>query len=508
MRTAQFTASVLLFTSFVCAVALSGFTTAEARTCSSAPVPAAISIHGTITEENSTGTFAQTLDLRNGFSKTLRNNGVQHSLDGFNGTEWTFANGIRSVIDVPTLIPISVARAFVARLGWNDPAVRPSRVNRAGATVERFYFLPNMAHVAVISNADLRRPSEATVDGDWGIETTTFSDWRCAGGVNYPFSQIQTDGTGETLIVHASSVSTAQITSETFSPPEPQAHGHITRSEPAAFRYPGKRDRHIIVDATIGASSLPLVFDTGGANYFGPKAAQSLGLSTSGGLTLTGIGGGSTAGGFARVPAMSISNGVLEDEVTIVGELPWHEVPAAPGGLTGYEFLAEFRTTIDFPNQTIAFANFTDPQPSGGTLIPLRTEGHTPIIEASVDGVAGWFGVDTGDATGITIFSHFAKRAGVVADPALPQTTAGGVGGTTQLSRARLHAFSIGGMSVGNARALLSRATKGAFASRSLAGNLGNALFHCFRVTFDYRHRQMILFSNSATPACLQELSS
>src|SRR5581483_11477152 len=162
-------------------------------------------------------------------------------------------------------------------------------------------------------------------------------------------------------------------------------------------------------------------------------------------------------------------------------------------------------TTIDFPNQTIAFANFTDPAPAGGTLIPLRTEGHFPIIEAAVNGVAGWFGVDTGDAGGITIFPHFAKGAGVVSDATLPHATAGGVGGTTQLTRSRLRTFSLGGMNIENARVFLSGATKGAFASRSLAGNLGNALFHCFRVTFDYRHREMILFGNSATPACLQE---
>jgi hypothetical protein len=501
-------ASVLLATTLICSAGVRAPALARAPVCATARTPAAITIHGTMTEENSTGTFERTIDLRSGFSRTVRNNGVQRSLSGFNGTEWTYTNGIPSVIDVPVLMPNGVARAFVSRLGWNDPAVRPSRVARAGATLERTYDLPHMSRVTVVSGSDSLRPSRVMVDADWGIERTTFSDWRCVHDMNYPFTQTQTEGTGETHTIRVSRVDTTHGTPGAFDVPQAQPHGHVTQSPPVEFRYAGKRDRHIVVDATIGGATVPLILDTGAANYVGPQAAQRLGLSVSGGLTLTGVGSGSIAGGFARIPAMTVGNAVLDDEVAIVGPLPWPESATAPAGLTGFEFFAEFRTTIDYPNRTIAFSDFADPPAVDGVRVPLRTINHFPVVEATVNGIPGWFGVDTGDGAGITLFKHFADGAGIRPDPALQQTTGRGVGGTSHFTQSRLRAFSIGTVSIAQPRVLMSDATAGAFASRSLAGNLGSALFSCFRLTLDYRRRELLLFSVPSTEACLQELAA
>jgi hypothetical protein len=480
---------------------------AQTPDCSAAAMPAALSIRGTITEEDATGPFERTIDMRTGFSRTSRENGIERSLSGFNGVAWGFGNGIPSVIDVPPLVPNAAARAFVARLGWNDASVRPSGVARDGGTVERTYDLPQMSRVVVFSTTDLARPSRVTVDADWGVETTAFSDWRCAGGVKYPFEQKQTEATGETQVTHVTSVAATRVPPGTFDVPQSQAHGHITPASPAPFRFAGPRDRHIIVDATIGGTTVPLVFDTGARNYFGPKLAQAQGWAISGGSTITGVGNGGIAAGFARVPAMTIANATLNDEVADVAPLPWPDSANAAAGLTGFEFLAEFRTTIDYPNRTMTFASFADPVPSDGIHVPFKSIEHFPAIEATVNGVPGWFGVDTGDSDAITLFKRFADRAGVVSDPSLQRTTGGGVGGTVRFSQSRLRTFAIGGMSLAAPRVRLSEATAGAFASRSLAGNLGGGLFHCFRLTFDYRLRALWFASDPSTAACLQELS-
>lgn len=478
----------------------------RASHCSAVRMPRAISVRGTITEGNATGTFERTIDLRSGFSRMLRYNGVQESLTGFDGVEWAFSNGIPSIVDVPPLIPDAAARAFVSRLGWNDARVKPSHVTYENGTLVRTYDLPRMSRVTVTSSSDVRRPIRAAVEADHGVQTTAFSEWRCVGAMNYPFRQTLSEVTGETQTVQVTSVTPAQTASGTFDVPKPQAQGRIEQSGPVPFRYSGKRDRHIIVDAAIGGAAVPLIFDTGGANYFGPQTARKLQLPLSGGSTLTGVGSGSLSAAFARIPSLRIANATLNDEVAIVAPLPWPETAGAPGGITGFEFLAEFLTTIDFPKSTIGFANFGDPPPPGGLRIPLKTEGHFPMVEATVNGVPGWFGVDTGDAHGVTLFKRFADRAGVHADATLPQTTGGGVGGATQFAQSRLRTFSIGGINVADTSVRISDATAGAFASRSLGGNLGNGLFHCFRVTFDYRHRAMWLFSDPATEACLQQM--
>lgn len=498
---------MLVSSALACCAGLPAPALARTADCPAAPAATAISVRGTITEGNATGRFERTIDLRSGFSKTVRHNGVEESLEGFNGIAWGFSNGIRNVVDVPTLIPISAARAFVSRLGWNDAGVRPSRVTRAAATIVRTYDLPRMARVTVASGPDVTRPSRVIVAGDWGDETTTLSDWRCVANVVYPFVQTTTDTTGGAQTVRISSVQATHSTRETFDAPRSQVHGRIERTGAAPFRFAGKRDLHIIVDGTIGGITMPLIFDTGGANYFGPATAQKMGWSASGGMTINGVGNGYVAGGFARIPEMTIANATLSNEVAVVAPLPWPENAAAPGGMAGWEFLAEFRTTIDYPNKTIAFANFTDPIPAGGTRIPLATDGHTPVAEASVNGVSGWFGVDTGDGSAITLFKAFAAQARVAADSSLKQTLAGGAGGTSKLSQARVQTFSIGGISIANARVHVSEATAGAFASRALAGNLGGGLLHCFRVTFDYRARAMWLFSVPSTQTCLEQIA-
>jgi hypothetical protein len=507
MRRDIIAASIVLAAVLACPGPSRAPALAQTPDCSPTTTPAALSIRGTITEEGATGPFERTIDLRTGFSRTSRENGIQRSSSGFNGIAWSYANGLPVVTDVPPLIPIAAARAFVARLGWNDASVRPSGITRDGGTVERTYDLPQMSRVVVFSAADLERPSRVTVDDDWGVETTVFSDWRCAAGVNYPFEQKQIEATGETEAMHVTSVAETRVPPGTFDVPQLQAHGHITSASPAPFRFAGPRDRHIVVDATIGGSTVPLIFDTGGRNYFGPKVAQAQGWAISGGSTVTGVGNGGVAAGFARVPAMTIANATLNDEIADVAPLPWPDGPNAAAGLTGFDFLAEFRTTIDYPNRTMTFASFADPVPSDGLRVPFKSIEHFPAIEATVNGVTGWFGVDTGDSDAITLFKRFADRAGVVADPSLQRTTGGGVGGTVRYSISRLRTFAIGGMSVAAPRVRLSEATGGAFASRSLAGNLGGGLFHCFRMTFDYRLRAVWFGSDPSTAACLQELS-
>lgn len=470
-------------------------------------MPTAIVIRGTMTEQGSTGSFERTVDLVTGFHKTVRNNGVSQSIDGFNGMTWGFGNGILNVIDVPPLMPDSAAGAFIARLGWNDRRAHPSKIERTNTTLDRVYDLPRMSPVTVVWTPNSRQPLRATIDADRGTASTTFSDWRCVDGIRYPFAQSETNAMGETQTLTVTSIVPAHVTMGTFSPPRPVAHGHITGSAPVSFRYSGKRDRHIIVDSTINGVTLPLIFDSGGRNYLSPESAKIMGLTVTGGTTLTGVGSGSTAGGLSTVPTWAIGSATLENEVSVVAPLPWPETPGSPVGISGFEFLAEFRTTIDYPNMTMSFANFSDSRAPDGVELPLATDGHSPMIKAYVDGVPGWFGVDTGDQGGITIFKNFAARAHITTDPTLPQSGAAGVGGGVKMGQTRLREFSIGNIHLANPRARLSEATAGAFASRSLGGNLGNGLFHCFRLTFDYQRRVMLLSSDASTDACLRQLT-
>ena len=63
------------------------------------------------------------------------------------------------------------------------------------------------------------------------------------------------------------------------------------------------------------------------------------------------------------------------------------------------------------------------------------------------------------------------------------------MGGGVKSSSLTLSEFRLGGATFHDLPARLSRNKAGAFASRSLAGNLGGGLLRCFRITLDYRAR-------------------
>ena len=475
----------------------------RAADCSATRRPLYLTIKGTVDEGGVTGTFVTIIDLRNGFRRADRTSGVEQTIEGYNG----YGHGIANAIDVPPLIADGEARAFVARLGWADPSVTPARVLRESYDLKRIYTVGNMSAVTVVWKNGASHPSQAILDGDKGLETNDLADWRCVAGISYPFKQTRVDPDGESQSFAATAVVSGRTTRASFVAPAPQAEGHITGTQPAPFHFSGKNDFHINVDAVIDGTPELLNFDTGGAHYIGTTAAKQLGLAVNGGVSIGGVGSSSINVGFAPISSITVANGTLSDQVTVVAPLPWPETATSPVGVTSFQFLAEFRTTIDYPNQTIVFASPTDPPPIGAIRLPLTMEGHFPLIQAEVNGVAGWFGVDTGDAGAVTLFKTFTDRSGVGPDPTLEGSTAGGVGGNQHLSQARTRSFSLGGINLTNARMRLANMNAGAFSSRRLAGNLGAGFLRCFKVTFDYSGRAMYLSRSDSTDSCLQGLT-
>ena len=96
-----------------------------------------------------------------------------------------------------------------------------------------------------------------------------------------------------------------------------------------------------------------------------------------------------------------MGNAELRDEVVVVASTPWGARPGQQGadGSVGYEFLAEFRTTIDYPAETISFSQSEELPTSPGrrVTVPFYSDGHSIYVEAEVDSVRGLFRLDTGD---------------------------------------------------------------------------------------------------------------
>jgi hypothetical protein len=456
---------------------------------SAPPVSPVIEIRGTRIEGGVAGAFTQTIDLRTGYNAMRIRTGVLTKQSGYDGTPWVAENGIVERIDVPFSVEDARIHAYIARRAWMQGATMP------GVTVR--YGGGKLAKTIVIAADD-------------GTETVTLRDWRTVDGVSYPFVLDDVMADGERTVLQVQQLRTETPREGQFAPPAPVNHAFIAGAQPVKvpFTFAGRHDSHILVHAFVDGHDAPLIFDTGGANYFGVNAAKAWELSVSGGTNIGGAGARSITAGVARVKNMRLGRANLRDQTAVVAPLPWPQGVNSASGLTGFEFFAQFRTTVDYQNRMLEFSSLDTPESVPGKHLPFSTDGHHIFVSASVNGRAGLFDVDTGAGGAITLFAPFARRAGITVSSAAAHSSTGAVGGAVRMVSARVASFSISGKHLGNVRAKVSVMRSGVFASKSLAGNLGGGLLRCFKLTIDYRRRYIIFADQRDTGECLARIAA
>jgi membrane-associated protease RseP (regulator of RpoE activity) len=138
--------------------------------------------------------------------------------------------------------------------------------------------------------------------------------------------------------------------------------------------------------------------------------------------------------------------------------------------------------------------------PAGAVVLPLLTDGAHAYVKATVDGVEGLYLLDTGDSGAITVFRRFAAAHGLFRGPGIAYTSPGGVGGKLTYRAYRARSFALGGKTFASPPVDVSEASAGAFASKSIAGNIGVRVLANYRLTFDFT-RGVVAFVPSAALA-------
>jgi hypothetical protein len=230
-------------------------------------------------------------------------------------------------------------------------------------------------------------------------------------------------------------------------------------------------------------------------------ATLALSGTVAGGLDVGGVGGESVAGGYASLRRISIGPAILDNSTAIVAPLPEAATHPRPGlvlqGLTGFEFLTEFRTTIDYGRRTITFAPFGTPMPRANAL-PFRSDGTGIFVEATVGGRKGWFRLDTDDGGTITLFKTFADAIGL-GSGGQTRVAAGQMGGDLVTRVVRLAAFRLGNQVLTDLSAEIADQEAGAFASRSVAGNIGAGVLSRYTIVIDYQQRQVAFLTPASS---------
>jgi hypothetical protein len=471
---------------------------------------AAIRTTGDFIVSGAPGPFVQLINHRNGHSHMIADAGPLHDISGFDGVSWDAQGGIVNLIDLPSLQEDAVTQAYVARDGWWDPA--DSALMKLNATQQIDGRQQDVIEITPRGGS----PIDVYLDGtthlitrtlahtDGGIVTTVYSDWHEVNGLKLSYHQVQTDPTGGITTTETKTAETfTTVTPDMFARPAAEALGKITSGSSASipFRTDKETSGHMIVEAVFDGKLAKVYFDTGGANYLVPSAAQGLGLTSAGGVNVGGVGTTSESGGFAKIKTVALGAAQLRNQTAIVAPLPFvARHPAALlniDGLVGYEFLSQFRTTVDYIARTITFSPFSNSASATGVKLPIFSDGHSVFVKGAIDGENGLFRIDTGDADGVSIFGQFADDHKLFQSDGLEYVHAGGVGGSLPYRLYRGHVFTIGGIDLRSPLVERSETKVGGFASRSIAGNIGADILGRFRLIFDYQAGTLTLVPNT-----------
>lgn len=449
-------------------------------------------------------------DLVGGRHRVRSDLGVQHGERGYDGRDAWMRDekGLVTVLDGAAARREALTDAYLARNGWFAP---PARDPAAMAYLGERRDGDARYHVVEVTPArgatlaawlDARTGLLARLHrrGDDGRETVLhYGDYREVDGVRLPFSVRQSEGDARyDSLLRLTRVRTRPVADAArFARPasavrDARIAGGARRTTVPFELYAGK----ILVSLSIdGGAPLPFLLDTGGLNLLTPAAARALGLRGEGEQPVQGAGEGVQSLQTARVGRYRLGQVELDDQRFLIVELPQLLVERGDkppiAGLIGYELLRRFTVRIDYDARLLTVS------PAGGLagtdapdVLALSFDDRTPQATARVDGAEGLFALDTGSGSGLSLLAPFAAGHGIVLD-ADRAGMMGGVGGHVRIRTGQVRRFELGPHALPRPSADIVEAKAGVFASRLLAGNVGQAVLSRFVLTFDYDSRRL-----------------
>ncbi len=328
-------------------------------------------------------------------------------------------------------------------------------------------------------------PDRLAYNDDDGRTTIDISDWRTVAGRRFPFRSLTSNGDHAydvTQITQGVEVG-VPIADAIFAPLVPR---HIAMEAPQTLSI-DVRGGHAFVPVSIAGHTYTFLLDSGAQNILIDKhVATELNLAPIGALEVSGA---SRTGGLqlARLSELSIGNGRLSDLVATTIDLGASTAGAFRiDGILGYPFFAAATVRLDIANKTMTFGPPGSLAPRGERL-PLELDRALPEAMFRLDTtIDAPFIVDTGNAAELLLYKPFVDRHPGIVPFSLTSRNSYGIGGATISYRTSLDRLEAGGTSLFHVETDVMQATRGAFADRFDAGNVGLGILKDFTVTFDF----------------------
>ncbi|HEY1578534.1 MAG TPA: aspartyl protease family protein [Terracidiphilus sp.] len=279
-------------------------------------------------------------------------------------------------------------------------------------------------------------------------------------------------------------------------PPAPQSDRAAT--SPAARAVTVPAENGILLKATInGQGPFDAIFDTGSGNLITSDLAKRLGLKIEGSVTIN-ASGGDVPAKVAKIDTIKIGNLTMSDQSFAIVDTPVTQ--AREGILIGDLLLQNLPIRIDFEREQITFYSREGFAYTGnGTAVPIQFKNGSLLADATVDGVSGLFGIDTGDSYSLSLYAPLVRQHHLVEHyHARIQGYAGeGFGGSDHGFFTRADTLQLGKFEVIRPVTVLSTDSAGAESSTTIGGNIGLRILRQFTIVFDGPHGKMYLEKNA-----------
>ena len=264
-------------------------------------------------------------------------------------------------------------------------------------------------------------------------------------------------------------------------------------------------DNRIFVPVMLnGQGPFHLILDTGASLGVSPEVAAKLGLHIESSGETGGVGDKTVVLQSTHVRDLKLGPAHLShldcnvistaDSSYVFGKVP-------VDGFLGLELFQHYVVRHDYQSRELTFYDPRDFAYSGpGESIPFTRVGNIPVIQASFDGIAGKFGVDTGARSSLLLYGPFAA-ANHIAETyrANFQGVSGwGIGGPVRSFMIRAHTLRIGSIEMHDLIARLFLNKSGATATSSKAGLIGPDVLKQFVFFCDYSRSRLIFEKNSS----------
>ncbi len=476
---------------------------------------AALDQYGALTER---GTFSQNggapatfdgvTDLRNGYSKVRLVVGPATMEQGYDGTQWSYTNGALSIVSLPSFVGDAVTAAYLSSNAYLRPGQRGTITSGRRETVDGkptyvLHVQPAGGNPAdVYFDAATYRLVRTVAQTAQGSDTTTNSDFQTVQGVTIAMWSVENDPSGTTTVTTTTHVQfSVALPPGALARPPYVSRGRISGRVSVPFRSDAVgRTGHIVVPVTLDGKAATLVFDSGGANFLVPAAAARLGLKTSGAIATGGAGTAEQMSGFAAVKLVNFGGARLMQQTFLVTPLGYPllhpRLGVAPEGLIGYEYLANFRVIVRYADRRMDVEPFDAASPAGGVTLPFVSDSRHAYVKATIDGVDGYYLLDTGNAGGLVLNAPFVAENDLFPNGGVTYQSPGGVGGGFAVIATAAKSFSLAGVTWSDVPLTIPQVTSGFFATRGVAGNLGAGILSRFTLVFDFRAQTVTFIPN------------